>query len=191
MRKRRRAPITYKTLSYFEEGGFVENFLTAFLSSGKSTHAFRSGLRGKSKKISSRLLKEKEEQKITRRLLVMISRLEREGLLTSEGRGTSKHCITTSRGKKLSSPQPSYSQEKSNSLVLVMFDIPEKSRKERNWLRSVLQQLSFEMIQKSVWMGSVKIPKKLLEELKEKELLDCVEIININNPGTIERIKKE
>ncbi|OHA88947.1 MAG: hypothetical protein A3C70_00330 [Candidatus Zambryskibacteria bacterium RIFCSPHIGHO2_02_FULL_43_14] len=56
-------------------------------------------------------------------------------------------------------------REKLKNLVLI-FDIPEKQKLYREWLRSELVGLGFTMIQKSVWLGPA-LPKEFVEYLNE------------------------
>jgi CRISPR-associated endonuclease Cas2 len=51
--------------------------------------------------------------------------------------------------------------------LLLMFDIPESKKAERNWLRRHLEEFQYFMIQKSVWVGPSPLPKKFVEHTKE------------------------
>ncbi len=59
--------------------------------------------------------------------------------------------------------------EKPKNLIII-FDIPEKQKLYREWLRSELIGLGFTMIQKSVWLGPA-LPKEFVEYLSEIGLL--------------------
>lgn len=50
--------------------------------------------------------------------------------------------------------------------LLLIYDIPEAMKKERDWFRRQLISFSFIMIQKSVWVGPSPLPKDFLEYLK-------------------------
>ena len=80
---------------------------------------------------------------------------------------------------------PNYPKEESEEYILVTFDIPEKEKKKRDWLRAVLKRMEFVMVHQSVWIGKVKIPKDLIRDLKEKNLLDCVEFMETRRMGTL------
>lgn len=54
--------------------------------------------------------------------------------------------------------------------LLVIFDIPESHRAYRNWFRSQLKFLNFEMVQQSVWLGPGPLPKEIKNYLKEINL---------------------
>ncbi len=51
-----------------------------------------------------------------------------------------------------------------NSLknLLLLYDIPEEKKKEREWFRIHLKKLGFLMIQRSVWVGPSPLPKEFL-----------------------------
>jgi len=44
----------------------------------------------------------------------------------------------------------------------------------RKWLRRELAVLDFRPIQKSVWFGPGPLPKKLIEEISERDLEKCI-----------------
>lgn len=56
--------------------------------------------------------------------------------------------------------------------LIVMFDIPETKKAEREWLRWHLKKFNYSMIQKSVWVGPSPLPK---------EFLDYIEFIKIKD----------
>jgi DNA-binding transcriptional regulator PaaX len=65
--------------------------------------------------------------------------------------------------------------------VMVLFDIPEKKRKTRNWLRLQLKLWNFEMLQQSVWLGKGPTPKEFTDRLKLLNISECVKIFKIQN----------
>lgn len=69
--------------------------------------------------------------------------------------------------------------------TVVVFDIPEKQRRSRGWLRSELRSLGFALLQKSTWIGSGPIPKDFIVALKELNILTCVHIFAIKKSGTL------
>jgi len=66
--------------------------------------------------------------------------------------------------------------------LIVMFDIPETKKAEREWLRWHLKKFNYSMIQKSVWVGPSPLPK---------EFLDYIEKIKIKNGFKIFKLAKE
>lgn len=65
--------------------------------------------------------------------------------------------------------------------VMVLFDIPEKKRKIRNWLRLQLKLWDFEMLQQSVWLGKGSLPKEFTVRLQLLNIQKCVKIFNVRN----------
>lgn len=50
--------------------------------------------------------------------------------------------------------------------LLIIYDIPEDKKSERNWFRRHLKDFHFIMIQRSVWVGPSPLPKDFLEYIK-------------------------
>src|SRR3989338_5484724 len=68
-----------------------------------------------------------------------------------------------------------------NMKVMVLFDIPEKKRKTRNWLRSQLKLWDFEMLQQSVWLGKGPLLKEFTVRLRLLDVHKGVKIFKIQN----------
>ena len=64
---------------------------------------------------------------------------------------------------------------------MVLFDIPEKKRKTRNWVRSQLKLWNFEMLQQSVWLGKGPLPKEFVSRLDLLGIGKCVKMFKIQN----------
>src|SRR3990167_8890730 len=50
--------------------------------------------------------------------------------------------------------------------LLIIYDIPEGKKKERDWFRRQLINLQFKMIQKSVWVGPSPLPGEFKRYIK-------------------------
>jgi DNA-binding transcriptional regulator PaaX len=50
--------------------------------------------------------------------------------------------------------------------LLVIYDIPEGKKRERDWFRRQLRSFDFVMIQRSVWVGPSPLPKEFLDYVK-------------------------
>lgn len=130
----------------------------------------------------------------------MLYKLKKDGLIEEGIKNEKSFFKITSKGKhkieKLKKrqadalPNNSYKERdlKSGKFTIAVFDIPEKERKKRAWLRSVLKNLNFKMIQQSVWAGKVKIPEDFLDDLKELHLIDYVEIFEISKSGSLKQL---
>ena len=118
-------------------------------------------------------------KKLNRRSLsVILSRLKKNGVLKNENGQWS----ATSEGKVLlnekepekiqkffSSKTFQANRAKSKKLI-VIFDIPEKRKRYREWLRMELIGFGFIMIQKSVWLGPG-LPEEFVKYLEEERLM--------------------
>jgi len=62
--------------------------------------------------------------------------------------------------------------EKTPKNLIVIYDIPEAKKKERDWFRRHLKKFNYVMIQKSVWVGPSPLPKDFLEYVKSIGLKD-------------------
>jgi len=81
-----------------------------------------------------------------------------------------------------------YTKEEDDKLKVVIFDVPEKERHKRAWLRAVLAYLGFTLLQESVWIGKNKIPEEFIHDLRRQGMLSYVHIFEINKKGTIGQI---
>lgn len=68
-------------------------------------------------------------------------------------------------------------KQRGEQATIIIFDIPEEKRKYRDFLRSLLKQMKFTMIQKSVFIAPYVLPKDFYDLLKEMKLLSFVKII--------------
>lgn len=140
------------------------------------------------------------ERKKVRDSKNFISSLKREGLIVSKSQQRDELWKLTRKGRsKLSYlrkliglkplPKRKYKSVKNNTLIIVAFDIPEKRRKERDWLRDALRNLGLIMLQRSVWLGKIKIPEQLIYDIQKLQLQHAVEIFKISKQGTLSKIR--
>ena len=128
----------------------------------------------------------------------IIYKLKKDGLIGYETTDRGRSIFITQSGKefvkklnKNALPVTRYYhrdlQETDKSLKIIIFDIPEKERNKRDWLRAVIKNLGFNQLQQSVWVGNKPIPESFLSDLKELKLLNFVEIFSVGKRGTIEK----
>ena len=72
----------------------------------------------------------------------------------------------------------SFSKDSPKNL-LVMYDIPENKKAEREWFRFHLKKFGYIMIQKSVWIGPSPLPVDFLDYLKEIKLKSCIKTFKL------------
>ena len=144
--------------------------------------------------------KERAEMAERHRFSVLLYRLKKEGLveekissrgkilkLTGIGKNFLAKLLHVKRGEAL--PPKRYKKQESKELKIITFDIPERDRKKRRWLRGALFNLGFAMLQKSVWTGNAEIPEPFLNDLRVLRLLPHVEIFSVSKKGTLEKIE--
>ncbi len=141
----------------------------------------------------------KDAQKLLRaerqRYFNLMYALKKDGLLVqAEKQGKSVFALTSRGKQKLSFlraesehrlPDAQYAVEKRPLLTIVTFDVPESENKKRKWLRGALKRMEFTMLQRSVWVGKVKIPTLFLEDLQLLKLGTCVEIFEVTKTGSL------
>lgn len=133
-----------------------------------------------------------------RQFYSQLNQLKRDGLVTrqskQEGSRVSTWHITADgkdhlaclkERKKFSRRFPR--GEKNGSFIIVAFDVPERERRKRDWLRINLVALGFSKLQHSVWVGKIVIPEDFFKELREHDMLEYVHIFSVNKAGTIVR----
>lgn len=119
-----------------------------------------------------------------------LSRLKKQGLLSNQ-KGT---WSITPEGKELLQHKKSqikrYFSTKTrirtnlSKTIIIVFDIPEKERNYRDWLRSELISFGFEMIQRSVWFGPA-LPKEFITYLDEHKLLRYIHFFKVEEKDLI------
>lgn len=72
-----------------------------------------------------------------------------------------------------------HSKPENTSKIIIIFDIPEKERKTRNWLRNQIKSWDFTMIQKSVWLGAGPLPEEFQQRAKLLGIKKYIKIFNV------------
>lgn len=172
------------------------DLFNAFLNAGYGASAGK--INYELSKIERKRIKHEEEKELKQKYYNLLYKLEEDGLIKVEIKNKSRLFSLTADGKrkldklkiKIDDRLPSpagYNGEKGN-LAIVVFDIPEKERRKRGWIRDVLKNIGLRMIQKSVWVGKVKIPEEFLKDLFRLKIIDFVEIFEINKTGSLKQI---
>lgn len=140
-----------------------------------------------SKKSTEEILKDRK-----RRLTIFISKMKHDGLI--EKLKDDQFAISSKGMDKLNKlrnnlPPRFYKQKTSQGCpIIVSFDIPERLRRKRNWLREVIRNLGFKMIHQSVWVGKGKIPLDFIRDLENLKILEFVEIFEISKTGSLKKL---
>mgnify|MGYP001594953157 CR=1 FL=1 len=125
-----------------------------------------------------------------RRLQLFVSKMKQDGFIKE----INEKIKISEKGKrkikelKAKLPEKHYPKGDTNKMTIISFDIPEKLRRKRNWLREVIKNLDFKMVHQSVWVGKTKIPKEMINALEDLKILEFVEIFEISKQGTLRKI---
>ncbi|GBE16476.1 hypothetical protein BMS3Abin15_00293 [bacterium BMS3Abin15] len=116
-----------------------------------------------------------------------INRLRKQGFVKKEN---NKYLLTLA-GEKLAG----YILKRKNRLEkkwdrkfrVVIFDIPEEKRKDRDWLRDELYLLNYKQLQKSVFISKYPLTTDLIKDIKRRKIGDFVNYLLVdkvyNNNG--------
>ncbi len=91
-------------------------------------------------------------------------------ILTKKGLGKALRVSFINQGRE---------KRKDGKWIMLMFDVPEKYRKSRDLLRSVLHNLGYKLFQKSVWVTPYDVSEKTEELLQMYNLDEFVKIFLI------------
>lgn len=139
----------------------------------------------------------KEQERIKQNYHNLISSLKTSGLIETKEKEGKRLFMLTLKGRKklydlktvLKIRKPTvYATQPADNWIIVVFDIPERERKKRDWLRRTLRNLGFKILQKSVWLGRKKLPQEFLDDLFDLELTDFVEIFEISKTGSLKHL---
>jgi len=70
-------------------------------------------------------------------------------------------------------------ENKNPKNLLLLYDIPEDKKTERDWFRKTLIKFGFMMIQRSVWVGPSPLPKEFLIYVKSIGLKDSIKTFKL------------
>ena len=203
--KKFKGELTLKMLEFLvEKSSALEEALEFFLWS-----RFRSG--GMSREIFSthfkkERIKERAKREIEfifkekRKVVALIQQLQKSGLVKNEGGSKRALWAITQKGiDKISRlkerflksknkpilPSKNYPIRPSKQTIIISFDIEESRKEKRVWLRDVLKNLDYKMLQKSVWLGTNQLSKNLIKDLEKLDILKNVKIFSVVEKGNI------
>src|SRR3989344_3817724 len=149
----------------------IGDLLMATLGSARSTRRFYAIIRerefGRYKKESVR---------------VGLSRLYAKGYLTNSASGwsiTKKGKIHIKNIRLLDYIKSPFEKNSHNNNTIIAFDIPEKNRIMRNWLRNQIKIFSYKMLQQSLWIGTGPLPYSFLKRLEDLDIRKNIKTFKI------------
>lgn len=194
MRGRKLSKLSLKILEVIGEAAVATATVIEAITSSPYG-ASNSRLRKSIREIERRRGKGSSDNIPERKLRDVLYRLNRDGLIAKK---TDRAWALTAKGRGLLAffrkteeehlPEKKYPKENTNELKIIIFDIPEKFRRKRDWLRGTLENLGFEMLQKSVWAGKCLFPEELLHDLEQLNILKYVEVLAVTKAGSLKTI---
>lgn len=167
----------------------LDHFFSAYNRSYKTAHSSLYGTYFKKEKSLFDDFEDSELQKF----YSVLNRLKRQGFIKKKESKQGSLWNITKRGlERLGfykrKKDFKYDRAKDNKVKIIIFDIPERERWKRAWLREALTMLEFSMLQKSVWVGKSKIPEQFLADLRDMRILHFIHILEVSASGTIKEI---
>lgn len=131
-----------------------------------------------------------------------LNHLKRQGLVAKKKTtgDTESRWELTERGKErdqvyrqsrrdpFSASSVEFSKPEGAGITIVAYDIPEKERRKRAWVRMCLVGMGCERIQQSVWVARGAIDEDFIHALRKRDLLGYVHIFVVTKHGTINLI---
>lgn len=126
-----------------------------------------------------------------------LNHLKKQGLVVAKKETTGSRWVITPHGEErsesyrqsrrdpFSSSHAAFPKPQGNGITIVAYDIPEKERRKRDWVRGCLAAMDCEQIQKSVWLARGMIDEDFVHALRERNLLGNVHIFAVTKHGTI------
>lgn len=200
--RRAKGDILLNVLERIAEG--VGDFATLFVAImeagyGASHHQMERAFAREQASAEARARTAALERETRRKYKKLLSSLKKDGLIAEwkgargnlirlTRKGIAKLVVLRTRKRKML-PSIAYEAEQADVFTIVAFDVPERERKKRDWLRAALRHSGFTCVQKSVWMGKIKVPRELLEDIRRLHIADFVEIFQITKQGTLKQLE--
>lgn len=159
----------------YSEGTYLENLtdmLIATISNGKNIHTYK-------KIIRERQYKRFKENSVRSTL----SRLSKKGYVSNSNGcwSITKKGLKHKEEKHLLSFIPSPFKKDSPDAIILAFDIPERDRKMRHWLRNQIKIFGYKMLQQSLWIGPGALPKEFFDKLEDLKIRKNVKTFRIKS----------
>lgn len=117
-----------------------------------------------------------------------LSRLHKKGIINMGDKGW---CLSPAGKRYMKKKEDSlhhfehnFTKESPKNLI-VMFDIPETKKAEREWFRWHLKKFNYVMIQKSVWVGPSPLPKEFMDYILKIKLKKSIKTFKLTRSYNI------
>ena len=113
-----------------------------------------------------------------------IYRLKKQGVLTITKKNNKKFLQLTNKGQIQAlltmAKMPKATRRWDGKWRLIMFDIPEQSKAQRNLLRKILKKQGLKKLQASVFIGPQPINRAAIEYLKLSGLINYIRMLRVD-----------
>lgn len=122
-----------------------------------------------------------------------LHRLKQQGLVSSAGHNKGARWKLTRKGKNFlakiyADEKDPYDLAPEDGVIrIVAFDIPEKLRTKRDWLREQLFVCGYRLLQRSVFIGKRPLPDAFIQRVDEMRIGKYLHIASLAQSGTIEK----
>lgn len=117
----------------------------------------------------------------------LLWQLKAQGLVAGATHGSKTHWRLTPEGERaLDERRAAALGVPDGKTRLICFDIPERERAKRRWLRTELTAIGYRPFQKSVWIGETPLPEDFVKDLDVLGLRGRVHIVAVTSHGTAE-----
>ena len=118
---------------------------------------------------------------------VTLSRLKKRGFVENKSRGV---WALTQKGiahlaEKFRKKEERIKLKNKPKNMIIAFDIPERFKRKRNWLRQELTQTGFTMLQKSLWLGPAPVSEQFIHAMKDMELLGYIKFLKVGESDIV------
>lgn len=178
----RRNTIEWRMLTFLDEVG--EAVLHTWLPKGYPESALWRALLGLDKK---RSWSKEERERLRRMASDTLYRLKAKGLVVCIGPKKFARWVLTPKGRRMQKkflPDVDALPE-DGRLRIFIYDIPEKYKASREWVRRELTIAGFVMLHKSVWVGKRPLPERFFSDLSERGLFEYVQFFEIKEAGSL------
>ena len=117
-----------------------------------------------------------------------INRMQKHGLVKKEKEKYVLTLLGKSLAKYILGRKKVLNKKWDGKYRVVIFDIPEKQSRLRNWLREELYLLKYSKLQNSVFVGKFSLPADLIKEIRSKKIGKCVDYMLVEK--IMSKIKK-
>ena len=112
-----------------------------------------------------------------------IGYLKKRGYLRYKRIGNKEALVLTPKGLKkisrISAKVRKLSERKDGKLQMIMYDIPEERKKDRNYFRRALVSLGYSKLQKSIWISPYDVFQRTERLVHDYDLEDFVQLFLI------------